>query len=264
MPMAALDAFLKACRAHSPRVALILGSGLGDVAKGLSVLETIPFGEVPDMAAPTVPGHKGQVHLGTWAGQRVLLFQGRLHYYEGHPWRRVEQGVALARQLDAKILLQINAVGGIRPDLVPGSLLPIRDHIEWTQPNSWSAPGPGRRASPYSPRLLRLLSEAGNGQLCAPGIYAQVTGPCYETPAEIRALQICGADVVGMSSCRETNRAFGLKMECATLSCVTNRAAGLTEEPIHHDEVMAMGRSMEDRVMSVIEAFLSRESEARE
>src|SRR5256885_7330275 len=114
--------FLNACRRQPPRVAMVLGSGLGDLADHLTSDIAVPFGEIPEMGPVTVPGHKGELHLGTWAGQRVLLFVGRLHFYEGHPWRSVEQPASLARALGAAILLLTNAAGGIRDDLVPGSL----------------------------------------------------------------------------------------------------------------------------------------------
>ncbi len=198
---------LDRCRRQPPRLALVLGSGLGELADLLDRELTVPFGAVPDMAAPSVIGHKGELHLATWAGRRLLLFVGRLHYYEGHPWRRVEQQVPMARELGAQLLLLTNAAGGIRDDLVRGSVMPIADHLEWTGALScaMAAPWP----SPYSLRLLDLVCRSAStvGMTVKPGVYAQVTGPCYETPAEIRALRACGADAVGMSTCREINRA---------------------------------------------------------
>jgi purine-nucleoside phosphorylase len=249
---------LDSCRRHPPRVALVLGSGLGDLAERFDCECAIPFGELPDLEPTTVAGHRGELHLGTWGNQRVLLFLGRLHFYEGHPWRRVEQQVPMARALGAQILLLTNAAGGIRDDLVPGTLMPIADHLEWTRPYPWRHPGPSTRPSPYSSRLLDVLSLAAQEMEFSlrSGVYAQVTGPCYETPAEIRALRICGADVVGMSTCREINRGHGLGMECAALSCVTNRAAGLGEGKLDHEEVMAAGRAVRHRLAALIERFL--------
>jgi purine-nucleoside phosphorylase len=248
---------LEACRRCPPRVAVILGSGLGDLAGPFNSEFTVPFGEVPEMEPTTVEGHKGELRLGTWAGQRVLIFAGRLHYYEGHSWRRVEQPVAMAHTLGAQILFLTNAAGGIRPDLGPGSLMPIRAHLEWTRRFPWCQADPDT-SSPYAQRLLRLINRAAEnmGLTLVPGVYTQVTGPCYETPAEIRALRSCGADVVGMSTCREINRGHALGMECAALSCVTNRAAGLADGPIHHDEVVAAGRRIRDRLSQVVDGFL--------
>jgi purine-nucleoside phosphorylase len=232
---------------------MVLGSGLGDLADQLNKELAVPFASLADMEATTVAGHRGEIHLGTWASQRVLIFCGRLHYYEGHPWRRIEQQVHLAKELGAKILLMTNAAGGIRDDLVPGAIMPICDQIEWTRGYPW----PERPPSPYSARLLKLLAGLKSLTLPArPGVYAQVTGPCYETPAEIRALQACGADAVGMSTCRETTRAHGLGMECVALSCITNRAAGLAATPIHHQEVIEMGAKMRDSLGGLIDELL--------
>jgi purine-nucleoside phosphorylase len=249
---------LDACRRRPPRVALVLGSGLGDLADSFACDLAVPFGAVPDMEPTTVAGHKGELRLGTWAGQRILLFLGRLHYYEGHAWRSVEQQVPLAHALGAEILLLTNAAGGIRADLGPGSLMPIRDHLEWTRPFPWHQLATGGRPSPYAARLLDVLDGAAQaaGLATSPGVYAQVTGPCYETSAEIRALRACGADAVGMSTCREINRGHALGMECAALSCITNRAAGLADAPIHHDEVMAIGRTVREPLIQLVEAFL--------
>jgi purine-nucleoside phosphorylase len=237
---------------------VVLGSGMGDLAEAMASDMAVPYDGLPDMEPTTVDGHKGELRLGTWAGQRVLLFVGRLHYYEGHPWRRIEQQVATARALGADILLLTNAAGGIRPDLAAGSLMPIRDHLEWTRSRPWPQAEPGAKALPYSERLVDVLVRAGRalGLALIPGVYAQVTGPCYETPAEIRALRSCGADVVGMSTCREINRGHALGMECAAVSCVTNRAAGLDGGPITHAEVLAACREAQARLAQLVERFL--------
>ena len=258
MPSHPYRELLEVCRRRPPRVALVLGSGLGDLADHFDCDIAVPFGAVPEMVPTTIDGHKGEVHVGTWTGQRVLLFIGRLHFYEGHPWRQIEEPVAIARELGAEVLFLTNAAGGIRDDLGPGSLMPIRDHLDWTRTFPWRQSGPGNRAGPYSARLLDVLGRAASAMDLAPvpGVYAQVTGPCYETPAEIRALRSCGADVVGMSTCREISRGHALGMECAALSCITNRAAGLADGPIHHDEVVATGRRVRQRLAQLVEGFL--------
>jgi purine-nucleoside phosphorylase len=249
---------LDTCRRLPPRVAVVLGSGMGDLAMAMAIEIAVPYCGVPDLEPTTVEGHKGELRLGTWADQRVLVFAGRLHYYEGHPWRQIEEQVAVARSLGAEILLLTNAAGGIRPDLEAGSLVPIRDHLEWTRSWPWRQPETGERVNPYSQRLVHVLVSAGTalGLTLIPGVYAQVTGPCYETPAEIRALRSCGADVVGMSTAREVNRGRELGMECAAVSCVTNRAAGLGEGPIHHDEVLKTGTAARDLLARLVEGFL--------
>jgi purine-nucleoside phosphorylase len=167
-----------------------------------------------------------------------------------------------AASLGAGVLLLTNAAGGIHGALAAGSLMVIRDHIEWTRPYCWRLPGPGALGgpwpSPYSPRLLQLLTEAarGLGMELHQGIYAAVTGPCYETPAEIRALKAWGADAVGMSTAREIQAGCDAGMECAALSCITNRAAGLSDGPLNHEEVLTTAAAQNERLADLLEGFL--------
>src|SRR5205807_2648827 len=157
--------------------------------------------------------------------------------------------VQIAFSLGARMLVQTNAAGGIHDALQSGSLMVIRDHIELTRPYCWrrsgtDMPKPARPSS-YTSRLIGTLLDAARerGLDCHTGVYAAVTGPCYETPAEIRALRNWGADAVGMSTAREAQQAFDLGMECAAVSLITNRAAGLSSRPINHEEVLAMGKA---------------------
>jgi purine-nucleoside phosphorylase len=250
--------FIETAHRRRPRVALILGSGLGHLADWLEDICAVPFHAIPDMAEPTIPGHRGSLLLGEWAGQTVLIFSGRLHGYEGHPWRRVVRPVQIAHELGAHVLLVTNAAGGIRPDLNPGDLMAICDHIDLTRPGRWHDKGP-LRSSPYAPRLIDQLRQAAArlGFTLPTGIYAQVTGPSYETPSEIRALRAIGADAVGMSTAREIQAAFDLGMECAAVSCITNKAAGLAAGPINHDEVLAIAASQRERLAGLIETFVA-------
>ena len=249
--------FREACRCAEPRVAVVLGSGFGELAESLAGSFRMSFSEVPELDAPTVAGHPGSLHVGTWGGQAVLLFAGRLHHYEGQPWRRVEQTVATAHSLGATILLLTNASGGIRDDLWPGSLLAVRAHIEWTRAYAWRQLEP--ESGPYSTRLVEVLqSAAAKQKIPLPtGTYAQVTGPCYETPAEIQALRAvrrrCGGHVHGP---RDHARGHELGMECAAISCITNRAAGLGTGPIHHGEVLATAQARREQMGRLIEGFL--------
>jgi purine-nucleoside phosphorylase len=258
----AFSELARAASALRPEVALVLGSGMGAVAQRLRGAQQVPFFDVPGLAAPTIPGHSGSLSLGNWAGQRVLVFEGRLHHYEGHSWRSVVAPVQTARFLGARILLLTNAAGGIHDALGPGSLMAITDHIECTRPYCWRLPGPGgvgpERSSPYSLRLRRLLGQAAD-ELdieLREGVYAAVTGPCYETPAEIRALRHWGADAVGMSTAREAQAAFEHGLEVAALSCITNRAAGLGVGVLHHEEVLISASAQAERLAELLEAFL--------
>jgi purine-nucleoside phosphorylase len=260
---AAFDRLAQVARDQRPEIALVLGSGMSEVATRLQEASSVPFADVPGLAPSTVVGHRGCITLGEWVGKRVLIFAGRLHYYEGHPWRSVTLPVEIARFLGAKVLLLTNAAGGIHDALEPGSLMAIRDHIEWTRPQAWLYPGPGAlgpsRPSPYAARLCDLLGKAAAslGLPLHQGVYASVTGPCYETPAEIRALRTWGADAVGMSTAREIQTGHDRDLECCALSCITNRAAGLTCAPLNHEEVLSTAARQQDNLAALVEGFLS-------
>ncbi len=249
-------------RARPPQLALVLGSGMGQVANRVKKKISVPFFQVPGLVEPSVNGHEGWLTLGDWLGKSILVFEGRLHFYEGNSWQTVVWPVQIAQSLGARVLLLTNAAGGIHPALVPDRLMAIRDHIEWTVRYSWRQSGPGSigppRPSPYSTRLLQLLTRAAlnQGMEVHQGFYAAVTGPNYETPAEIRALQACGADAVGMSTAREAQLGFDLGLECAALSLITNRAAGLGPGPIHHEEVLVRACTGSDHLAGLIEEFL--------
>lgn len=261
--------------AEKPRLAIVIGSGLSPVASQVRVLHSVSFSQIPGMSQPSVPGHKGRLTLGNWVGKRVLVFEGRLHFYEGHSWDAVTRPIRLAHSLGARILLATNAAGGIHSGLHPGSYMAIRHHLDWTG-SSYRRPGsPSEQSlqhsehpesnlistSPYSPRLLDFIQKSAanlNLELLT-GTYAAVTGPNYETPAEIRALRACGADAVGMSTIREIQFAHDLRMECAALSCITNRAAGLDEEaPITHDEVLRIAKASSQQLTRLVESFIEK------
>jgi purine-nucleoside phosphorylase len=255
-------ALAEAARACPPKIAVVLGSGMSGLSSRLQVEQTISFLDVPDFAAPSVPGHAGQLLLGTWAGKRALVFSGRLHYYEGLSWREVTAPVRTAAFLGARLLLATNAAGGIHDRLEAGHVLVVRDHIDWIRPAPWKAPGPGslggQGPSPYSARLVRLLVEAGQG-LGIPlhvGVYAACSGPSYETPAEIRALSLWGADAVGMSTACEVQTAADLGLECAAISCIANRAAGLAPGRLCHEEVVQAAAAASEQFRDLVQAFL--------
>lgn len=259
---AAFTEFSRLTLEAPPVLTLVLGSGMGDVVRRLTPVRSVPFAVVPGLEGSTVAGHRGRLTLGDWLGRRVLVFEGRLHFYEGHAWANVVLPIQTAHRLGARTLLLTNAAGGIHDALEPGSLMAIRDHIEWTRPFCWRQPGPGAlgpaRPSPYSPRLLERLTRAGRtlGLELFQGVYGAVTGPCYETPAEIRALRAWGADAVGMSTAREIQAGYDLGMECAALSCVTNRAAGLGGGTLNHEEVLATAAAQGERLALLLEEFL--------
>jgi purine-nucleoside phosphorylase len=257
-----------ACRETPPEVVFVLGSGMGPVIGRVRRTLSVSFGEVPGLPAASVSGHAGCLTLGEWAGRRVLIFEGRLHYYEGHSWDVVVRPIQTAAALGVQYAVLTNAAGGISDALGPGSLMAITDHIEVTRPSFWRLPGPGglgsARPSPYSPRLRERLAQAAaeTGIELHQGIYAAVTGPCYETPAEIRALRTWGADAVGMSTAREIQAGANAGLECAAVSCITNRAAGLSATPLNHEEVLATAAAQSTRLAVLLEHFLSQTSAA--
>jgi purine-nucleoside phosphorylase len=248
----AYDDFRSACLAAAPEVFLVLGSGIGPLVERVKVAASLCFGDVPGLTSSTVQGHRGRFHLGRWAGRSVLVAEGRLHYFEGNSWETVVRPVRFAAELGVRSAILTNAAGGIRDDLEPGSLLPLRDQVEWNCPWPWRKL---RGPSPYSSRLLAQMQTAGGVRL--PGVYAAVPGPSYETPAEIRALRSVGADAVGMSTSREALVAVETGLECAAVSLITNRAAGLTEVAPNHEEVLARARAAADRLADLLGRVLA-------
>lgn len=230
----AFDDFVRAARRLGPRTAVVLGSGLAGATAAFRESASVAFGDVPGLAPATVHGHKGRLAVGVWNDTPALVFLGRVHFYEGHPRGVVTAAVRTAADLGAKRVVLTNAAGGIHPSLQPGSLMAIRGHLPLLEPGAWrrAAAGCGVRA-PYSASLLALAAGLHAG------VYAALTGPCYETPAEIRALAACGADAVGMSTALEAEAAAELGLEVAAVSCVTNKAAGLGSEALGHAEVLA-------------------------
>jgi purine-nucleoside phosphorylase len=228
---------------------------MGSLVRRVRVQASVAFTDIPGLFSTSVSGHRGCLSLGEWAGKRVLLGGGRLHFYEGHPWEVVVRPIRLAAELGVREALLTNASGGIRNDLTPGTLMPIRDHLEWNLPRPWRHPP---KPSPYSPGLLKRIVAAGFacGLTMKPGVYAAVSGPNYDTPAEVRALRICGADAVGMSTSREVMAGVDAGLECGAISLVTNRAAGLASGILDHAEVLAMAQQVAEKLADVLEMVL--------
>jgi len=235
-------------KSDPPVLALVLGSGLGDVPAGLEELASVSFGEVPRFVATTIKGHAGKLVLGKLSGKVILVFRGRFHRYEGHGWEQVERSAFVASELGATRYLATNAAGGIADALVPGSLMMLRGH-RW-----WFTPTQSVIETPYSMELCKLLRLASKscGIELHEGVYSVVSGPSYETPAEIRGMKSVGADAVGMSTAREMEAGSRLGMQCGAISCITNRAAGLSDQPLDHREVLDVAKSQSDRISRLI------------
>ena len=243
-----LERFRAACRESRPETFLVLGSGLGAVVDRVVCVDRLGFADVPGSTASGVAGHRGEFVLGRFGGRFVLVGAGRLHFYEGHPWSVVTRPIEFAAELGVRDAILTNAAGGIRPDLEPSRMMPIRDHMECSPRSPWWV-----RPSPnlYDAGLLADILAAGSG--LTPGVYAALTGPSYETPAEIRALRSAGADAVGMSTSREAmaGRAAGLR--CAAISFITNRAAGLGEGVLSHADVLEAAKNAGESVGDLLE-----------
>jgi purine-nucleoside phosphorylase len=241
-----------------PPVAVILGSGLNQVVDDLPCLASARFDELPGMPATNVTGHRGRLGLFEFTGSTLFVFQGRLHRYEGHSKEIVERPVRLAFDWGARTILLTNACGGIGPRQQAGTLMAIRDHIDAMRPNWWRERSQ-EPTSPYSLDLMRLLRQAAaeSGVELTEGVYAGVTGPNYETPAEVQALKAIGADAVGMSTILEANAAHSLGMKVAAVSCIANRAAGLSANPLSHLDVLSVVQSAAARMSRLLRAFLT-------
>ena len=232
-----------------PSVHLVLGSGLGGLAEMVEDPVHTHFGQLPGLPATSVEGHEGRFLTGWLAGVPVLMQSGRFHYYEGVGAEVVAAPVRVGRALGTKTVVLTNAVGGIRRDLVPGSIMLVDDHLglAFRAPLAGAVVAGEERfpemSRPYDPELMALAEAAAleAGVLLTRGTYGWVVGPNFETPAEVRALRVLGADVVGMSTVPEAIVARAGGQRVLAFSVVTNRAAGLGEGPIDHEDVTAYG-----------------------
>ena len=253
--MTPFAAFAETVAALAPRTAVVLGSGLAGATAAFIERVSIGFGDIPGLVPPTVHGHGGKLAVGEWSGAPALLFLGRLHFYEGHPWNVVTGTIRTVAELGAKRVVLTNAAGGINPALAPGELMAIRGHIKLLGPHAWRllANDNGLSQS-YSPSLLATMQahEAAAGRELLAGVYAALTGPSYETPAEIRALANCGADAVGMSTAMEAEEASRLGLEVAGISCITNQAAGLGDATLDHAEVLVNAKLAVERMAGLL------------
>ncbi|MBN2068839.1 MAG: purine-nucleoside phosphorylase [Opitutales bacterium] len=231
----------------TPRVGVVLGSGLGFFAEEhMEVLGELPYSGIPGMSHPTVNGHKGRFLWGRVGHASVLCMQGRLHYYEGYSMQQITEPVRLMTQVGIQTLILTNAAGGIRDDLVPGRLMLISDHINMMGDNPLIGPNDDRFGDrfcdmtyTYCPELrtkAKAIAEK-QGLLLSEGVYIAVSGPSFETPAEIRAFRTLGADAVGMSTVPEAIIARHAGLRVAAVSCITNKAAGLGSGELSHEEV---------------------------
>ncbi len=257
---------------RSPRVALVLGSGLGSFAESLEKKRVIPYAEITGMPVSNVIGHAGNLVMGEVAGMTVAAMQGRVHLYEGHSASEVVFGVRLMRHLGADTLIITNAAGGCGESLSPGDLMVIDDHINMTGTSCLLGPNEadlGERFPDMSEaydRQLRVLADhvaTQQGFSLAHGVYAGLLGPSYETPAEIRMLCRLGADAVGMSTVLEVIAAKHMGMRVLGVSCITNLAAGISATPLSHDEVTETATRVRAKFEGLLRGVLVKLAEER-
>lgn len=250
-----------------PAVGVVLGSGLGAWADGLSGLVRIPYAEVPHMARSTVVGHAGNLCIGRSEGVPVACLQGRVHLYEGHEPERVVFGVRLLARLGCRAVILTNAAGGLDPAHSPGDLMLVVDHLNLMGCNPLSGPNDGRlgprfpdMTEAYDRELSALAREAARetGLSLREGVYAGLLGPTYETPAEIRMFRSWGADAVGMSTVPEVIALRHMGVRTAAVSCITNLAAGLSKTKLDHSEVEATATEARGRFTALLSAWVRR------
>ena len=246
-----------------PKVAIVLGSGLGGFADDFEDAVGIPYNEIPGFVKSTAEGHAGRLVIGSVEKVPVVAMQGRVHFYEGYSLAEVTFPVRTFRLLGIKTLILTNAAGGINVQLSQGALMVLSDHLNLMGDNPLRGPNDDRfgprfpdMTTVYSPELQEIVIEEARelGVEIRRGIYAALGGPSYETPAEIHLLRNLGADAVGMSTVPEAIVARQMDLEVLGISCITNMAAGISDEPINHEEVMATG----DRVRSTFTQLLRR------
>lgn len=256
-----------------PQIAVVLGSGLGEFAANVEVEKIIPYSDIPDFPVSSIEGHKGCFVLGKIKNVPVILMQGRVHFYEGYSMEEVVLPIRVMGMLGVKNIILTNAAGGISDNLIPGTLMAIKDHISSFVPSSLIGENIDEigvrfpdMSCVYDERLTDLISDIGvKNKISIPkGVYLQTTGPNYETPAEINMYKILGADAVGMSTACEAMAARHMGIKVCGISCITNKAAGISATPLSHDEVKTTANKVSENFKKVIYELILRIGEIRD
>lgn len=250
-----------------PRIALVLGSGLGAFADEFENAARVPYAKIPGFPVSTAIGHAGQMVIGNVSGVPVAAMQGRVHFYEGYSMAEVTFPMRVLGRMGIKAVILTNAAGGINRNYKQGSLVVLRDHINLQGVNPLIGPNDerlGLRFPDMSRAYSKVLGDAARaegqklGMVIYEGIYAALSGPCYETPAEIHYLRTIGADLVGMSTVPETIVARHMGIEVLGISCVTNMAAGILAQPITQEEVLETGARVHAQFTALLRAVIPR------
>ena len=250
-----------------PEIGMILGSGLGILADEIEGAKEINYSEIPNFPVSTVEGHEGKLVVGKLKNKQVMVMKGRFHYYEGYGMDEVSFPVRVMKLLGIHNLLVTNAAGGVNKDYEPGDLMLIKDHIKFfsespLRGHNLNEFGPrfNDMSSAYSEDLRELAKENayGLGLNLREGVYAFMPGPSYETPAEIRMLQVLGADAVGMSTVPEVIVATHSGMKVLGISCITNMAAGILDQPLNHEEVIETADRVKDKFLTLVKTLVEK------
>ncbi|EJL41005.1 purine nucleoside phosphorylase [Brevibacillus agri] len=260
-------AFIEPKLAEKPTIGLVLGSGLGVLADEIENPVVIPYHEIPGFTVSTVVGHKGQLVIGKLQGKQVVAMQGRFHFYEGHGLDAVVFPIRVMKLLGVETIIVTNAAGGINEGYDPGDLMLISDHINMTFRNPLIGPNDdelGARfpdmSEAYSKELRQLAHQVASEQgiKLREGVYVGLLGPSYETPAEIRMLRLLGGDAVGMSTVPEVIVARHMKVKVLGISCISNMAAGILEQPLSHDEVMETTEKVKTQFLALVNGIVAK------
>ncbi|WP_059043534.1 purine-nucleoside phosphorylase [Paenibacillus rubinfantis] len=263
--------YIRSRSALTPKVGLILGSGLGVLADHIEQPVSIDYRDIPFFPQSTVEGHAGELLIGTVQGTPVVLMKGRFHMYEGYGPEMTAFPVRVMKELGVTTLLVTNAAGGVNTSYEPGDLMLISDHLNLTGRNPLVGPNDnelGARfpdmSQAYSRRLREIARKvaADKGVPLQEGVYAGLLGPTYETPAEIRMLRTLGADAVGMSTVSETIVARHAGIEVLGISCISNMASGILDQPLSHEEVMETTERVREKFLSLVLSIIPQIGEA--
>lgn len=259
--------YLERLQTSAPKIAVVLGSGLGAFAGELTARTEIPYSSIPHWPQSTAVGHAGKLVFGCLGELPVAVMGGRVHLYEGYTPRQIVFGVRVLAQLGVRTFVLTNAAGGISTSYARGDLVLVSDHINLQGSNPLTGPNEealGPRfpdmSEAYCPALRQMAKQAAGelGFTLAEGVYAAVPGPSYETPAEIRYLRAIGADLVGMSTVPEVIAANHMGARVLAISCVTNMAAGILPKKITHEEVLETGEMVREKLVKLLKALLPR------
>ena len=258
--------FIKSKSDIQPKIGLILGSGLGVLGDEIEKATKIKYNDIPNFPISTVEGHAGCLVLGELEGKSVVAMQGRFHYYEGYSQQEITFPVRVMKALGVETIIVTNAAGGANKDFKPGDLMIIKDHINLSGSNPLIGKNEDKlgprfpdMSTAYTPKYIDVVRQCAKELNIdvQEGVYAFFSGPTYETPAEVRMAQILGADAVGMSTAPEVIVASHSKMEVIGISCITNMAAGILDQPLDHEEVIETTQKVKAEFLSLVKSVVN-------